>query len=142
MLRAIAVTNAIVLLDLAQHKIEADVRTVLIQGGRTRVHCILMIAAATILAPTARRLHGGICQVSPAVAPIGGQVGRITPAAPREQPGGSARRALIGECPLRMAVLLLHGQADPVRSRPRSITQCQKTWCTTRRKWTPHASLL
>jgi multidrug efflux pump subunit AcrB len=46
------VTNAIVPDDLAQHKIEAGtgVRTLLIQGARTHVHCILMIAAATILA--------------------------------------------------------------------------------------------
>src|SRR5205823_11438571 len=39
-----AATNAIVLLDLAQHKSEAspDVRTVLTQGGRTRVRPTLM----------------------------------------------------------------------------------------------------
>jgi HAE1 family hydrophobic/amphiphilic exporter-1 len=43
MLIDIVVTNAIVLLDLVQHKIEAgeDVRTVLIQGGRTWVRPIL-----------------------------------------------------------------------------------------------------
>jgi hypothetical protein len=44
MLRSIVVTNAIVLRDLAQHKIEtgADVRMVLTQGGRTHVHPTLM----------------------------------------------------------------------------------------------------
>jgi multidrug efflux pump subunit AcrB len=44
MLRSIVVTNAIVLRDLTQHKIEAhaDLRTVLIQGGRTHVCPILM----------------------------------------------------------------------------------------------------
>jgi hydrophobic/amphiphilic exporter-1 (mainly G- bacteria), HAE1 family len=38
-LAVIVVTNAIVLLDLVQHRIEAgdDVRTAPIQGGRTRV---------------------------------------------------------------------------------------------------------
>ena len=45
MLRDLAVvTNAIVRLNLTQHKIEAgaDVRTVLTQGGRTHVHPTLM----------------------------------------------------------------------------------------------------
>jgi Cu/Ag efflux pump CusA len=44
MLRGIVVTNTIVLLDLAQHTIEAggDVRTLLIQGDRTHAHPILM----------------------------------------------------------------------------------------------------
>jgi len=52
-LRDLAVaTNAIMLLDLTQHRVEAgdDVRTVLIQGSRTRVRSILMTATATILA--------------------------------------------------------------------------------------------
>ena len=44
MLRSIVVTNAVVLLDLMQHKIEAsaDVRTLVIQGGRAHAHSILM----------------------------------------------------------------------------------------------------
>ena len=44
MQRGIVVTNATVLLDLTQHGIEAsaDVRTALIQGGRTRVSPILL----------------------------------------------------------------------------------------------------
>ena len=44
MLSGIVVTNAIVLGDLAQHKIEAraDVRTALMQSGRTRLRSILM----------------------------------------------------------------------------------------------------
>jgi HAE1 family hydrophobic/amphiphilic exporter-1 len=64
MLRCIVVTNAIVLRDLTvganaivlrdpvQHKTEAgaDVRTALVQSGRTHVRSILMTAAATILA--------------------------------------------------------------------------------------------
>src|SRR5437870_4091287 len=52
MLGGIVVTNAIVLLDLAQHKIEAggDVRTALMQGGRIRVRLIPMTAAAAIQA--------------------------------------------------------------------------------------------
>jgi HAE1 family hydrophobic/amphiphilic exporter-1 len=47
MLRGIVVTNVIVL-----HKIEArtDVRTALMQSGRTHVHPILMTGAATIRA--------------------------------------------------------------------------------------------
>jgi HAE1 family hydrophobic/amphiphilic exporter-1 len=52
-LRALAVvSNAIVLLDLVQHKIEAggDVRMVLMHSGRTRVHPMLITAAVTILA--------------------------------------------------------------------------------------------
>ena len=46
------VTNVTVLLNLTQHKIEAgaDVRTALMQGGRTHVRPMLMTAAATILA--------------------------------------------------------------------------------------------
>jgi HAE1 family hydrophobic/amphiphilic exporter-1 len=52
MLRGITVTNAIVLLDVVQHNIEAgaDVRTVLIQGGRAHVRPIPMTATATITA--------------------------------------------------------------------------------------------
>jgi multidrug efflux pump subunit AcrB len=52
MLIDIMVTNAIMLLDLMQHKIEAGagVRTALIQAGRTHMRPILMTAAATILA--------------------------------------------------------------------------------------------
>jgi multidrug efflux pump subunit AcrB len=51
MLHGIVVTNAIVLLALAQHKIEAraDVRTALMQSGRSHVHPILMTGAATII---------------------------------------------------------------------------------------------
>ena len=61
MLIDIVVTNAIVLLDLVQHKIEAsaDVRTVLIQGGRTHVRPMLMTAAATILALIPLALSSG-----------------------------------------------------------------------------------
>jgi HAE1 family hydrophobic/amphiphilic exporter-1 len=52
MLGGIVVTNAIMLLDLVQQRIEAgaDVRTALTEGGRTHVRPILMTAAATILA--------------------------------------------------------------------------------------------
>jgi HAE1 family hydrophobic/amphiphilic exporter-1 len=74
MLIDIVVTNAIVLLDLVQHKIEAgeDVRTVLIQGGRTWVRPILMTAAATILAliPQALRSGGGLIPASQATVVI------------------------------------------------------------------------
>ena len=72
MLRAIAVTNAIVLLDLAQHKIEADadVRMVLIQGGRTRVHTLGdgLHAAA---------LSGLKCQLKHATDEIGTHVAAV-----------------------------------------------------------------
>jgi len=52
MLIGIVVTNAIVLLDLVQHKVEAGepLHQALIEGGRTRVRPILMTATATILA--------------------------------------------------------------------------------------------
>jgi len=52
MLIGIVVTNAIVLLDLVQHKLEAgaELHQALIEGGRTRVRPILMTATATILA--------------------------------------------------------------------------------------------
>ncbi len=52
MLIGIVVTNAIVLLDLVQHKMEAgaELHQALIEGGRTRVRPILMTATATILA--------------------------------------------------------------------------------------------
>ncbi len=52
MLIGIVVTNAIVLLDLVQHKVEAgeELHQALIEGGRTRVRPILMTATATILA--------------------------------------------------------------------------------------------
>ena len=76
MLIGIVVTNAIVLLDLVQHKIEAgdDLRTALIQGGRTRVRPILMTAAATILAliPLALSTGGSLIAASLAVVVIGG----------------------------------------------------------------------
>jgi HAE1 family hydrophobic/amphiphilic exporter-1 len=76
MLIGIVVTNAIVLLDLVQHRIEAgaDVRTALIQGGRTRVRPILMTAAATILAliPLALSSGGGLIAASLATVVIGG----------------------------------------------------------------------
>jgi HAE1 family hydrophobic/amphiphilic exporter-1 len=76
MLIGIVVTNAIVLLDLVQHKIEAgaSVRTALIQGGRTRVRPILMTAAATILAliPLALSTAGSLIAASLAVVVIGG----------------------------------------------------------------------
>ena len=54
------VTTAIVLRALVQHKVEAgaDVRTVLIQGGRTHVRTIPMTAATTILAPIPLTLSG------------------------------------------------------------------------------------
>ena len=70
------VTNAIVLLDLMQHRVEAgdDVRTVLIQGGRTHVSPILMTVAATILAliPLALSSGGGLIAASLATVVIGG----------------------------------------------------------------------
>jgi HAE1 family hydrophobic/amphiphilic exporter-1 len=76
MLIGIVVTNAIVLLDLVQHKIEdgASVRAALIQGGRTRVRPILMTAAATILAliPLALSTGGSLIAASLAVVVIGG----------------------------------------------------------------------
>jgi len=52
MLIGIVVTNAIVLLDLVQHKVEVgeELHQALIEGGRTRVRPILMTATATILA--------------------------------------------------------------------------------------------
>jgi multidrug efflux pump subunit AcrB len=63
-------TNAIALLDLLQHKIEAsaDVRTVLTQSGRTHVRPMLMTAATTILAliPLALSTAGSLIAASPA----------------------------------------------------------------------------
>jgi multidrug efflux pump subunit AcrB len=62
MLRDLAVvTNAVVLRDLMQHGIEAsaDVRTVLIQGGRTHMRPILMTGAVTILALIPLALSSG-----------------------------------------------------------------------------------
>jgi hypothetical protein len=83
MLRGIVVTNAIVLLDLMLHEIEAGahVRTALIQGGRTRVRRILMTAAATILAlvPLARRHHR---RVMHATKRRGGRSGPAGPTPP------------------------------------------------------------
>jgi hypothetical protein len=57
MLRGIVGTNAIMLREIEQHTIEAsaDVRTAMIQGGRTRLHSILMTATATILARSRSR---------------------------------------------------------------------------------------
>ncbi len=76
MLIGIVVTNAIVLLDLVQHKIEAgeDLRTALIEGGRTRVRPILMTATATILAlvPLALSTGSGLIAGNLAVVVIGG----------------------------------------------------------------------
>ena len=76
MLIGIVVTNAIVLLDLVQHRIEAgaSVRTALIQGGRTRLRPILMTAAATILAliPLALSTGGSLIAASLAIVVIGG----------------------------------------------------------------------
>ena len=76
MLIGVVVTNAIVLLDLVQHKVEAgdDLRTALIDGGRTRVRPILMTAMATILAllPLAFSASGGLIAASLAVVVIGG----------------------------------------------------------------------
>jgi multidrug efflux pump subunit AcrB len=76
MLIGIVVTNAIVLLDLVQHRIEAgaSVRTALIQGGRTRVRPILMTAAATILAliPLALSTSDSLIAASLAIVVIGG----------------------------------------------------------------------
>jgi HAE1 family hydrophobic/amphiphilic exporter-1 len=75
MLIGIVATNAIVLLDLVQHNIEAgaDLRTALLQGGRTRVRPILMTAAATILAliPLALSSSGGLIAATPATVAIG-----------------------------------------------------------------------
>ncbi len=76
MLIGIVVTNAIVLLDLVQHKVESgeDLRTALIEGGRTRVRPILMTAAATILAlvPLAFSTGSGLIAGNLAVVVIGG----------------------------------------------------------------------
>src|SRR2546423_7556757 len=76
MLIGIVVTNAIVLLDLVQHRIEAgtDVRTALLPGGRTRVRPILMTAAATILAliPLALSSSGGLIAAGLATVGCGG----------------------------------------------------------------------
>ncbi len=76
MLIGVVVTNAIVLLDLVQHKLESgdDLRTALIQGGRTRVRPILMTATATILAllPLAFSTTGGLIAASLATVVIGG----------------------------------------------------------------------
>jgi hypothetical protein len=76
MLRGIVVTNAVVLLTLVQHKIETgdDVRTVLVQGGRTHVRPIPMTAAATILAliPLAPSSDDGLIAASLATVVIGG----------------------------------------------------------------------
>ena len=59
--RGIVVTNATVLRDFVQREIEAgaDVRTALIQGGRTHVRPILMTFAATILALIQQTLSSG-----------------------------------------------------------------------------------
>jgi Cu/Ag efflux pump CusA len=75
-LRDLAVlTNAIVLRDRAQHKIEAgaDVHTELLQGGRTRVCRILMTAPATILAliPLALSSDHGLIAANLATVVIG-----------------------------------------------------------------------
>jgi HAE1 family hydrophobic/amphiphilic exporter-1 len=76
MLIGIVVTNAIVLLDLVQHKIDAgdDLHTALIEGGRTRVRPILMTATATILAlvPLALSSGGGLIAANLAIVVIGG----------------------------------------------------------------------
>jgi hydrophobic/amphiphilic exporter-1 (mainly G- bacteria), HAE1 family len=76
MLRSIVVTNAIVLLDLAQHKIEADadVRAVVMQGGRTHVRSSLKTAAATILAliPLAPSSDDGLIAAGLVAVVIGG----------------------------------------------------------------------
>jgi HAE1 family hydrophobic/amphiphilic exporter-1 len=76
MLIGVVVTNAIVLLDLVQHKMDAgdDLRTALVQGGRTRVRPILMTATATILAliPLAISTTGGLIAASLATVVIGG----------------------------------------------------------------------
>ncbi|HZS92342.1 MAG TPA: efflux RND transporter permease subunit [Chloroflexota bacterium] len=76
MLIGIVVTNAIVLLDLVQHKIEAgdDLHTALVEGGRTRVRPILMTATATILAlvPLALSSGGGLIAANLAIVVIGG----------------------------------------------------------------------
>src|SRR5437764_1003681 len=78
MLIGIVVTNAIVLLDLVQHKSEAgdDLRTALMQGGRTRVRPILMTAAATILAliPLVFSTGGGLIAASLAIVVLGGRL--------------------------------------------------------------------
>jgi hydrophobic/amphiphilic exporter-1 (mainly G- bacteria), HAE1 family len=70
-LAVIVVTNAIML-----HEIEtsADVRTVLIQGGRTHMRPMLMTAAATILAliPLAPSSDDGLIAASLVAVVIGG----------------------------------------------------------------------
>jgi len=76
MLIGIVVTNAIVLLDLVQHRVERgeDLRTALIEGGGTRVRPILMTALATILAliPLAFSNSSGIVAANLATVVIGG----------------------------------------------------------------------
>ena len=79
MLIGIVVTNAIVLLDLVQHKIEAgeELRQALIEGGRTRVRPILMTAVATVLALIPLAIggnNGGIIAANLATVVIGGLI--------------------------------------------------------------------
>jgi hydrophobic/amphiphilic exporter-1 (mainly G- bacteria), HAE1 family len=70
MLRGILVTTAIVLREI---EASTDVRTVLIQGGRTHARTIPMTAATTILAliPLVLSSGGGLIAVSPATVVIG-----------------------------------------------------------------------
>jgi HAE1 family hydrophobic/amphiphilic exporter-1 len=75
MLRDFAVvTNATVLRDFVLYEIEAgaDVRTVLMQAGRTHVRPILKTAAATILALILLALSSGIIAVGLAAVVNGG----------------------------------------------------------------------
>jgi hydrophobic/amphiphilic exporter-1 (mainly G- bacteria), HAE1 family len=78
MLIGIVVTNAVVLIDLVQrYRVRGmDVRTALVQGGRTRLRPILMTAVATILAllPQALELsgEGAIIAADLATTVIGG----------------------------------------------------------------------
>jgi HAE1 family hydrophobic/amphiphilic exporter-1 len=80
MLIGIVVTNAIVLVDLVQQYRERgmDVRTALVQGGRTRLRPIIMTALATIIAliPLAFGIGGGESLIAEelAVVVIGGLI--------------------------------------------------------------------
>lgn len=77
MLIGVVVTNAVVLLDLVQQKLDTgmDLHSALLAGGRTRVRPILMTAIATILALMPLAVvgsGGGIIAANLATVVIGG----------------------------------------------------------------------